>query len=115
MHYIKNFFMKILQQFYLFCICLMQIIPFYVVADTIRGINWFGFETGNKALMCTWAKDTEYYLDKLVELQFNYIRLPFSLQYVYENDFSKMDEFFDLAEKNNISVLYFTQLQNHSL
>lgn len=79
----------------------------------IQGINWFGFETDYRNLMCSWSHPIEWHLDRIQELEFNYIRLPFSLDYIEENDFSKMDEFFDLTEQKNISVLLdFHRLEN---
>lgn len=72
---------------------------------SIRGINWFGFETEFSGLMCTWKNPVPWHLDKMIELEFNYIRLPFSAEYVFANQWEKMDEFFDLSETRNISVL----------
>jgi endoglucanase len=71
----------------------------------IRGISWFGFETEYRGLMCDWQHPVSWHLDKMMELDFNYIRLPFSLDYIETNDFSKMDLFFDEAQDRNISVL----------
>ena len=65
----------------------------------IKGINWFGFETEYKDLMCTWAHSIDWHLHKIKEVGFNYIRLPFSLEFVQEGNWSQMDEFF---EKSNL-------------
>ena len=33
----------------------------------IKGINWFGFETEYKNLMCTWTNDIEWNINKIKE------------------------------------------------
>jgi len=64
-----------------------------------RGINFYGLETPSKKLVCTWENPVSYYIDKLHDLGFNSIRLPFSLQYVREGNFSQMDELFSSIQK----------------
>ena len=54
----------------------------------------FGFETSHKDIMCSWSHNHQWHLDKILELGFNYIRLPFSVEYIQEGDFSNMDHFF---------------------
>ena len=44
----------------------------------ITGINWFGFETGNKALHGLWSRGYKPMLDQVKALGFNTLRLPFS-------------------------------------
>ena len=61
------------------------------VNSLIKGINWFGFETEYKNLMCTWVNDIEWNINKIKELDFNYIRLPFSLEFVNDNNWKNMD------------------------
>lgn len=60
----------------------------------IRGINWFGLETEAKFLQCTWAHSVDWNLDLISSLNFNYIRLPFSVEYIMEGNYHNMDEFF---------------------
>lgn len=67
----------------------------------IRGYNFYGLETPRRDFVCSWENPVSYYVDKLVELDFNYIRLPFSMEYVEAGDFSKMDGFFDAIRKHN--------------
>lgn len=63
--------------------------------EMIRGINYYGLETPARDFVCGWQHRPSYYLEKLDAMKFNSIRLPFSLEYVKEGDFSKMDEFFE--------------------
>ena len=72
--------------------------------DIIRGINWFGFETQAKSLQCLWVNDIEWNLTKIKNLGFNNVRLPFSVEFVFEGDFHEMDIFFDKAKEKNIGV-----------
>jgi len=46
----------------------------------VTGISWFGLETENYAPHGLWARNLESFLDQIVELGFNTIRLPFSNQ-----------------------------------
>lgn len=63
------------------------------VSAIIKGINFYGLETPGKDFVCGWKHRPDYYLAELNKLGFNRIRLPFSLEYIQGNDFSKMDEF----------------------
>ncbi len=72
----------------------------------IKGINWFGFETEYQNLMCTWAKPAHWHISKINELGFNYIRLPVSLEFIENNYWNDMNEFFRLTEAKNISVVF---------
>lgn len=71
----------------------------------IKGINWFGFETEYKDLMCTWAHSIDWHLHKIKEVGFNYIRLPFSLEFVQEGNWSQMDEFFKKSKELDLNVV----------
>jgi endoglucanase len=46
----------------------------------VTGISWFGLETENYAPHGLWARSLDSFLDQIVELGFNTIRLPFSSQ-----------------------------------
>ncbi len=46
----------------------------------ITGLSWFGLETENYALHGLWARNLESFLDLVVELGFNTIRIPYSNQ-----------------------------------
>jgi hypothetical protein len=72
----------------------------------IRGYNFYGLETPRRDFVCSWQNPVSFYVDKLAELDFNYVRLPFSLQYVEAGDFTKMDGFFDAVKKHSqVSVV----------
>ena len=80
----------------------------------IKGVSVFGFETEYKDIMCTWENDHKFYIDKIIELGFNYIRLPFSLQYIQESNWDKMDNFLYLCNQSGINiVLDFHRLNSH--
>lgn len=61
----------------------------------IRGINYYGLETPSRDFVCGWQHRPSFYLGHLDRLGFNSIRLPFSLEYVRQGNFDKMDEFFE--------------------
>jgi aryl-phospho-beta-D-glucosidase BglC (GH1 family) len=44
----------------------------------ITGINWFGFETGNRVLHGLWTRSYKSALDQIKGLGFNTLRLPYS-------------------------------------
>jgi endoglucanase len=46
----------------------------------VTGISWFGLETENYAPHGLWARSLDSFLDQIVELGFNTIRLPYSSQ-----------------------------------
>ena len=75
------------------------------VNSLIKGINWFGFETEYKNLMCTWTNDIEWNINKIKELDFNYIRLPFSLEFVNDGNWEEMDKFFNIAYQYDIDIV----------
>lgn len=71
----------------------------YAQATMTKGINFYGLETPSLDFVCGWQHRPSYYLEKLDELGFNSIRLPFSLEYVRKGNYQKMDEFFDSIHK----------------
>lgn len=44
----------------------------------ITGINWFGFETGNRVVHGLWARGYKSVLDQIKSLGFNTLRIPYS-------------------------------------
>jgi len=50
----------------------------------LRGINWFGYETGNKVYHGLWGNTMEDLLDLTADLGFNVLRVPLSVQLVTE-------------------------------
>jgi endoglucanase len=82
--------------------------------DIIKGINWFGFETQYNNLQCTWTHDINWHLDKIKNLGFSHIRLPFSLDFIKRNEWKDMDNFFELTKEKNLKVvLDFHRLYNN--
>lgn len=71
----------------------------------IKGISWFGFETEYKNLMCTWSHDIEWHLNTIKQIGFNYIRLPFSLEYIIEGNWKEMDIFFEKSKELGLDVV----------
>lgn len=72
----------------------------------IKGISLgSGLETNNRALDCFWSHGPEYYIPLLHDIGFNSLRIPFSAQFVEENDFHILDQVFDLARENQMTIL----------
>lgn len=70
------------------------------VVAVIKGINFYGLETPAKDFVCSWQHPVEFYVDKLSELGFNSFRIPISHQWVMENSFYKLDNFFSAIQKH---------------
>lgn len=87
--------MKILQLFLL-------PIPIYGI---IRGANFYGIETQLGDITCSWKHPLNYYLDKLVEFGFNSVRIPFSYEYIQNQNFHSIDNFVASATERNMSIL----------
>jgi len=45
---------------------------------SIRGVNWFGFETGNRMPHGLWTRNWQSMIDQMADLGFNTLRLPFA-------------------------------------
>lgn len=99
--------MKMFRYIWFFMLFLLTWCDEPKVYDTsiIRGINWFGFETEYKNLMCTWSHPIDWHLKKMKTVDFNYIRLPFSVEFVREENWEAMDTFFQKAFDNDINVV----------
>jgi len=52
----------------------------------LKGINWYGFETGIKCLEGLWENPFSYYLENLSENKFNALRIPISSEMILYND-----------------------------
>ena len=88
-----------------------MLVPF--VNCLVKGINMFGFETEHKNIMCSWKHGINWNMKKVKELGFNSIRLPFCLQYILDNDWTKMDEFFEVSRQYDMKVILdFHRLHN---
>jgi len=77
---------------------------FGVLTD-IRGSSLFGLETQLGNTDCSWERPASYYIDELGRRGFNWLRVPFSAEYIRNDNFSVMDDIFDSASKWNMSVL----------
>ena len=73
--------------------------------NVIRGTNWFGFETEAADLQCIWSHDLDWHMKRMKDVGFNWIRLPFSLQYVQAGNWEKMDAFFEKAKQHNFKIV----------
>ena len=71
----------------------------------IRGISLFGLETDHVGFMCDWANPVDYYVHKIQELGFNYLRIPFSYEYVLQGDLRELDHIVLLARKQQLSII----------
>jgi aryl-phospho-beta-D-glucosidase BglC (GH1 family) len=69
------------------------------IGKNIRGYNLFGLETDLRNIDCSWTHHPEYYISQLHDVGFNHIRLPFSIQYVEEGDFTVMDSVFEIVSR----------------
>lgn len=65
----------------------------------IRGINWYGCETPRYDFTGTWSKSIEEFVDQFHSLGINYLRIPFSHEYVQRGDFSSIDRLFNAVKK----------------
>ena len=65
----------------------------------------YGLETDLKDISCSWINPAEYYIDLVKSMGFNTIRLPFSAQYVNDNDFSVMDRIVEKASSVDITLI----------
>jgi hypothetical protein len=83
-------------------ICLLSVIPFSL--GKIRGSSLFGLETPLQNTDCSWVQPASYYIDELGKRGFNYLRIPFSGEYVRNNNFRVMDEIFEGASRWNMSI-----------
>lgn len=71
----------------------------------IRGISIYGLETENRGFVCDWVQPIENLVSTLAKLNFNFIRVPISYQYIKEGDLSKLDKIIRLAEINQMNVM----------
>lgn len=70
-----------------------------------KGISIYGLETPLKNFVCSWVHPVEFYINHLKELGFNTLRLPFSYDYILNNDLSKMDHFMEIAYLHDMEVV----------
>ena len=81
------------------------ILPLSVISEQMRGLSIFGLETDHRGFMCDWVKPVDYYIEQSSQLGFNFLRIPFSYQYIQEGNLDKLDHIVGLAGYYNMSVI----------
>lgn len=76
-----------------------------IIATEIRGASLFGLETALGNTDCSWQHNASFYMEELARRNFNWLRIPFSADYVVAGNFSIMDEMILQASLLNMSVL----------
>jgi len=74
----------------------------------LRSINCYGLETElafQCGLSCCWVKPNEFYLQKVKDLGFNSIRLPFSAEYINAGNLTLMDNIIDKAGELGLEIV----------
>ena len=51
---------------------------------TFKGVNWFGFNTGNHVVHGLWTADFDTMLNQIKAVGFNAIRLPFQFDFIHD-------------------------------
>lgn len=92
--------------FTLLLLALSLFLQFHLCHSYIgKGISIYGLETPLQNFVCSWVHPVEYYINDLKALGFNVIRLPFSYEYIMNNDLSKMDHFMESTFQANMTVV----------
>lgn len=71
----------------------------------VRGISIYGLETEHRGFVCDWVQPIETMISTLAKLNFNFLRVPISYQYIKEGDLSKLDKIVNLATINKMGVM----------
>jgi endoglucanase len=86
---------------------------------TLRGVNWFGFETGNRVFDGLWARSMSSYLDQMQQVGFNAIRVPFCPAVLNGSLTSSINYSLNpnLVGKNSIEVLdvFVTEMERRGM
>lgn len=77
----------------------------------IAGINWYGFETSNRVVHGLWSVDYRTMLDRIAQLGYNTVRLPFSNQMIRDNVVPSAISFDSSAGPINQDLRGLTSLQ----
>eukprot|EP00486_Rosalina_sp_Unknown_P013209 CAMPEP_0201592888 /NCGR_PEP_ID=MMETSP0190_2-20130828/190651_1 /ASSEMBLY_ACC=CAM_ASM_000263 /TAXON_ID=37353 /ORGANISM="Rosalina sp." /LENGTH=1291 /DNA_ID=CAMNT_0048051849 /DNA_START=105 /DNA_END=3980 /DNA_ORIENTATION=+ len=70
----------------------------------LKGLSWFGFETGNNYVYGTDKHTVDWYLDWMVDNGFNAIRLPFSKAFIDESQ-SNRNDYLEVVQKAGLKGL----------
>lgn len=73
--------------------------------DPLRCISIYGLETNLRNTVCSWAHPAEYYIEKLHEMGFNTLRIPFSAQYLVERNYDVLDRIIHKAEELHMQIV----------
>ena len=72
----------------------------------IRCMNYYGLETERQGLVCDWAHNEHWYLDKMIDnLQLNMIRVPFSYELVRYHAYDKLHDLLNLCQTHGMRIL----------
>lgn len=69
----------------------------------LRGVNWFGLETSNQSPHGLWLRDYKEMLAQIRQLDYNVIRLPFSLEALRSASTNGID--FDIGNNRDLQGL----------
>ena len=87
---------------------LLSLLPFQATSEILKAISLYGLETElafQCGVSCCWTNSNSYYVQKVADMGFNAIRLPFSAEYIKVNDYKFMDEVIGKAEELNITII----------
>lgn len=77
-----------------------------VAQDPIKCMNYYGLETPRKSLVCDWVWAPTRYLEFLKkEMSINLIRVPFSYEYVRDDDMHNMDNLISECHRLDLQVI----------
>lgn len=77
-----------------------------ILGVSYRCVNFYGLETPEKKLVCSWVQNPAFYLDEMKRLiGIDSIRLPFSYEYGSCSNFEAMDSLIDSCQEKNINVI----------
>ena len=77
------------------------------VETDIRCMNFYGLETTRANFVCDWQHNPSWYLEKLkYDMHINTLRIPFSYDYVYRNDWVALDQFVANAQRLNMRIIF---------
>lgn len=85
-----------------------MVIPLVSHSEKLKAINVYGYETElafQCGLSCCWVKPNDYYIQKVVDMGFNSIRLPFSAEYIHRGDLTSFDHIIQQAEDLNLTII----------
>lgn len=78
---------------------LVKLLPTLTVhhPQDIRCLSIYGLETTLRDFVCSWVHPVDYYVDQAAKLGFNSLRIPVSIQYIYEKNHDKLRSVIDAA------------------